>query len=102
MTTCLTSLGDDMAKGMQMMAMALSTQPPNSSAPPAPQVSPNINTYKGFPTSFAYENIYTLNRIYVPSNFTRVDSGEVAQSTHVRGTILGASQTPKEDNSRGC
>ena len=27
MTTCLTSLGDGMAKGLQMMAMVLSTQP---------------------------------------------------------------------------
>ena len=88
-----------------MMAMALSTQPPDSSAPPAPhapQVSPHIDTYNWFPTPFAYVNIYTLNRNYVPSHFTRVGSREVAQSTHPRGTILGASQTPKEDNSRGC
>ena len=64
MTTCLTSLGDGIAKGMQMMAMALSAQPPNSTAHPAPrapQVYPHINTYNGFPTPFAYEN-----RSYVP------------------------------------
>ena len=105
MTTCLTSLGDGMAKGLQIMAMALSTQPPDSSAPPAPhapQGSPHIDTYNWFPTPFAYVNIYTLNRNYVPSYFTRVGSREVAQSTHLRGTILGASETPKEDNSRGC
>lgn len=68
MTTCLTSLGDGIAKGMQMMAMALSAQPPNSTAHPAPrapQVYPHINTYNGFPTPFAYENIYTLNRSYM-------------------------------------
>lgn len=100
MTTCLTSLGDGIAKGMQMMAMAVSAQPPNSTAHPAPrapQAYPHINTYNGFPTPFAYEN-----RSYVPSHFTRIDSEEVAQSTNVHGPILGASQTPKEDNSRGC
>ena len=37
MTTCLTSLGDGIAKGMQMMAMALSAQPHNSTAHPAPR-----------------------------------------------------------------
>ena len=79
-----------------------STPDSPNTAPRAPQVYPHINTYNGFPTPFAYENIYTVKRSYVPFHFTRIDSEEVAQSTNVRGPILGASQTLKEDNSRGC
>ena len=39
MTMCVTSLGDVIASGMQMLVMALSGQPQNNFAPHAPQVN---------------------------------------------------------------
>ena len=39
MTMCVTSLGDVIVSGMQMLVMALSGQPQNNFAPHAPQVN---------------------------------------------------------------
>lgn len=100
MTMCLTSLGDGIASGMQMLAMALSGQPPNAVAPRVPQVyHPHVNTYGGFASSSTYgENSYTpLNRS-VPSQFNRIGSEELTQSSPGQGHILGATQTLLDDD----
>ena len=58
MTMCLTSLGDGIASGMQMLAMALSGQPQNN----VPQVShPHFNTY-----SALHPHLHMATTIIVP------------------------------------
>jgi len=62
MTMCLTSLGDGIASGMQMLAMALSGQSQNN----VPQVPrPHFNTYSGFASAPSYGNnsINSINSI---------------------------------------
>ena len=93
MTVCLTSLGDGIASGMQMLAMALSCQPQNN----VPQVfHPHFNTYSRFasPPSYGNNNYCTpLTRRSVPSQFSRIGSEEVMQSINEQGPILGPTRT---------
>lgn len=96
MTRCLTSLGDGIASGKQMLAMALSGQPQNN----VHQVShPHFNTYSGFasPPSYGNNKCTPLTRRSVPSQFNRIGSEEVMQSILGRGTILGPTRTLLED-----
>ena len=56
-TMCVTSLGDVIASGTQMLVMALSGQPQNNDVPHTPQVShPHFNTYRGFASPYSYGN----------------------------------------------
>jgi len=100
-TMCVTSLGDVIASGMQMLVMALSGQPQNNDVPHAPQVShPHFNTYRGFasPSSYGnHSNCTPLTRSFVPSKFNRIGSEEVRQSMSGQGPILGSTQTLLED-----
>lgn len=64
---CVTSLGDEIASGMQMLVMALSGQPQNNDVPHTPQVShPHFNTYRGFASPYTYGNhsiiLYPINQ----------------------------------------
>ena len=61
MTMCITSLGDVIASGMQMLVLALSGQPQNNDVPHTPQVShPHFNTYRGFASPYSYGNHSTI------------------------------------------
>ena len=106
MTMCLTSLGDGIANGMQLLAMALSGQPPNT--PLTPRTSqvyhPHASTYGGFTSSPTYgaNSSYTpLNTRSTPSQFNRIGIDEVSQSSPGQGHILDATQALFEEDTFG-
>lgn len=104
MTMCLTSLGNAIANGMQMLALALSGQSPNTRpTPQTPQVyHPQASTYGGFTSSPTYgaNSSYTpLTTRSTPSQLNRIGIDEVSQSSPGQGHILGTTQALFEEDS---
>lgn len=106
MTTCLTSLGDGIASGMRMLAMALANPPANPS-PAMPYAQPNYppqyNSYDRFNTSFpvTHEASYENRDAFPASHYQRIASGQESgcSSPCATGPILSASQTLYEGDS---
>ena len=81
MTTCLTSLGQGIASGTRMLAMALANLPTNPS-PAIPNAQPNYppqyNSYGTFNTSLpmTHEASYENRDAFPASHYQRIANGQ--------------------------
>jgi len=99
MTTCLSSLGEGIASGMRMLAMALANPPANPS--PTVHYPPQYN-YGRFSSSLpmTQEPSYENRDAFPTSHFNRFASGQEGENSRpsASGPIVSASQTLYEGN----